>query len=138
MWVARQRVEYVAATQFRHEVLVPERMIANFERMREMLRGRPFEVAVATGAEFIIGDTPAHTFGSDFTADVPLEEAATLVMLVGRRHAVGMSVMTGYSAFPRELVDVLNGVQVSTAVKRVMWHPDADMAGFVRSALAGS
>ncbi len=135
-WVAKQRVAHVAANEFRHEVLAPERMMANFHKMREILRGQPFEVAVATDGEFIVGDTPAHAFDSDFVADVPLDRAKTLTMPIGRRHAVGMSVMSGYSELPTELVDVLNNVQVSTAVKRVMWHPDADVVDFVRSGLA--
>ena len=135
--IADQWMDRQVTTRFRHEEIVPERMMAVYHTIRDFVFSQAVEIGVATGGEFLIGDTPALTFRSGRGFQVPLGEAEALFMPIGRKHVATLASANRYVPLPRDQVDGLNRAQAAAAHMHVMWHPNAEMDGFVQGVREG-
>lgn len=138
--MARSSRERIESQWFRPDLLIPERFMANFQVALRRVEGHPFEIAVAEDGEFLIGDAPAQTFdpakGVGPLGGVPWDQAKTVLMPLGRRHAMGLAPVSKYVTFDRPGIEFLNGIQIARAEQRVMWHPDAALEEFVQVRLS--
>lgn len=101
---------------------------------RRVARGG-VELAVADAGEFLISDAPAQTVRTGDDRVGPLEgisweDGDTIVMPVGRRHAVAFGSATAEVHLAQDGIDYLNRVQMRAAHSYVAWHPDAALSAF--------
>jgi hypothetical protein len=134
--MAQRTIERIKQTTFRHEAIAPERMIAIYQQVRARSAGNGVEILVANEGEFIIGDTPAHTFHPDRGIDVAWDEAMTVFMPIGRHHAIALGPVGTFSDVDPATMDMINRVQVATAEGMVAWHPEANMEDYVKQVLS--
>jgi hypothetical protein len=133
--IAKQYTEQARTELFDPVSTIPERMMENFTIARERIASQPIEIVVAAEGEFLIGDTPAHTLSSDNRIDVLWDQANTVTMPLDRHYAFALGPKNRYIEFDKNMVNFINRVQVQTAQKFVMWHPNAQMVNFVREVL---
>jgi hypothetical protein len=133
--MAHRTIERIKDTTFRHEVIAPERMIAIYEQVKARSAGNGVEMLVAKEGEFIIGDTPAHTFHPERGIDVAWDDAMTVFMPIGRHHPIALGPVSTFSDIDPVTMDMINRVQVATAEGMVAWHPEAKMMDFVKQVL---
>ena len=133
--MAHRTIERIKQTAFRHEVIAPQRMMALFESVKPRIAGNGVEILVAQVGEFIIGDTPAHTFHPERGIDVPWDEAMSVLMPIGRHHAIALGPANTFIDIDPLTMDVINRVQVATAEGMVAWHPEAKMECYVKQIL---
>lgn len=118
-----------------------ERMIDNYEKALEFVGHYQLEIAVISeGDEFVIGDIPATARknghpGVGPLGGVPWNEADALFMPIGRKTTVSLAQSCRYVDAPPELVRFLNVTQIASAREHVMWHPEADLRGYVNEIL---
>ncbi len=130
--MAQRTIERIRETTFRHEAIAPERMIAIYKQVAARSAGNGVEILVAEEGEFIIGDTPAHTFHPERGIDVAWNDAMTVFMPIGRHYAIALGPVSTYSSVDPVIMDMINRVQVATAEAMVAWHPQARLEHFVR------
>lgn len=136
--MAHRTIERISRTTFRHEVIAPQRMIAIYKGVKPKIAGHGIEILVATKGEFLIGDTPAHTFHPERGFNVPWDEAMTVLMPIGRHHAIALGPVSKYSTIDTQTMDLINRVQVVAAEGMVAWHPDAKLGDYVKQVLSES
>ncbi len=94
--------------------------------------------------EFLLGDYPAvalskarQLLGGPRGA-VGVNDAGTVVMPVGPRHAISLGPTQVFTGIPAGYVDQLNRVQVVNAFHEVCFRPDAGLEGFIRNTRQGT
>jgi hypothetical protein len=133
--MARRTIDRIKETTFRHEVIAPQRMIAIYEQVKTRSAGNGVEILVAKDGEFIIGDTPAHTFHPERGIDVAWDDAMTVFMPIGHHHAISLGPASRFYDIDLVTMDLINRTQVATAEGIVAWHPEAKMEGYVKKVL---
>jgi hypothetical protein len=134
--IARGVRDHIEQGGFALPRLIPERFIENYPIALERVAEVPVEIAVAEEGEFLIGDAPAQTLNPGrvgIVGGVPWDQATAVVMPLGRRHVMRLGKANHYIPVLQMGVDNLNRVQALSAIERVMWHPEADLADFVRT-----
>jgi hypothetical protein len=131
-WVDKQVAE-VAASSF-----TAESMIEAYADARELVARGGIEIVIADEGEFLISDAPALSLKAGVNGVGPLEgiswrAASTVVMPLGRRHAVAFGPADDEIHLDRDQVDHLNRHQVRSAHEYVAWHPDVDMRAFAEA-----
>lgn len=149
LWPVGLQARAVAASAMRQEIedqlrsgpFLSERLVANYHQARDWVRGHSLEVGTCQEGEFLIGDAPAQSVkknhpGVGPLGGVPLPDADMVVMPVSRFHSISLGPRQAYLDVPQPVVALVNRIQVVSAARQVMWHPSANMEGFVRSVLA--
>lgn len=116
--------------------MVPERFAENYDRAMQIIGPDAIGVCMARDGEFLIGDAPAQSLSSEKPGIGPLNgvswtEATTMVMPITRRLAISTEPEAGYIDLDAHGVDVVNSIQIASAFRHVMWHPDADFLELV-------
>jgi len=119
------------------EPMVAEQFERQYGQAKNFVRGKPFEIIVSSGLDYLIGDIPVATLkethpGVGPLGGVALYEADQVTMPLDRFHTMCLSKEDRIWNATDETVAFLNKVQVCGANERVMWHPEADHLDFVR------
>jgi hypothetical protein len=117
------------------EPLIANQFVRQYERVADFLRGRSFDIIVASSGEFLLSDIPVALVRSNHPGvgtlgGVRVDGADQILMPLSRRHAVGISATDSYVEVPSAITEWLNHVQICSAQRRVMWHPDVDFHNF--------
>jgi hypothetical protein len=70
--MAKRTMERIKLTTFRHELLAPQRMMAIYKDVTAMATDSCIEILTPESGEFLIGDTPAHTYHPELWTGITL------------------------------------------------------------------
>ncbi len=119
---------------------VPGRFVERFLMAKAAIDARPIVVGTPGRGRFLIGDAPAQPYrrghrGVGFRppGGPSWSTAETFIMPIGPGHLLYLGALTGYQELDGDLVDYVNGVEVLTAQRHVMWHPESDFVVTLRA-----
>ncbi|WP_329338723.1 DUF4238 domain-containing protein [Streptomyces sp. NBC_01352] len=145
--VGREGLEHYARELLQHAVdlfeshgMLRVRMEQVYRQVRDLIADSDVRILTPPpGHEFLIGDVPCFTlrFEPDSVRpNVAVAEAATVVMPLGRHHAVALARPDTDAIVFESLAAQLNDLQVQQARSKVYMHPGSGLDDYARQRAA--